>query len=246
MREVTGARRRKSVPAAGVALLATAGLVLAGCNNDGAGVEDAGSDVTGAAGASDTSGADDAGSAEPDPSAAGDAPAESSDGAPEPTPGAAPDQAPAPGVAAGDTGGADGAGEGDTADAPAAPGPEQLELADYVVPLNAQETMTCMFRESQEADGFDWGCQADNFDPDWEATRGGDANGIAYRTGGDPVLFGLLGNAAGINLGGTLDDGSVSDIGDRFSVDLTQPDAALITVDGVTTRVTDSSYDIVG
>ncbi len=229
MRDVTGTRRAKLLPAAGLAAVTAAGLFLAACDTDGAGVDEA-QDSGGAV----TADPDDAAlsgdmSSEQQPDGAGE-----KESAPQPTPGDAP------------------ADEGGPAPEPQAPSegqaPQQnrVELADYTVRLNAQDTMICMFRESQEADGFDWGCQAENFHAGWDATRGGDANGVAYRAGGDPELYALLGNVAGVNNAGGLDDGSVTSVGDRFVVDLTQPDAALITADGVTTRVTADSYDIVG
>lgn len=229
MCDVTGTRRAKLLPAAGLAAVTAAGLFLAACDTDGAGVDEA-QDSGGAV----TADPDDAAlsgdmSSEQQPDGAGE-----KESAPQPTPGDAP------------------ADEGGPAPEPQAPSegqaPQQnrVELADYTVPLNGQDTMICMFRESQEADGFDWGCQAENFHAGWDATRGGDANGVAYRAGGDPELYALLGNVAGVNNAGGLDDGSVTSVGDRFVVDLTQPDAALITADGVTTRVTADSYDIVG
>lgn len=233
MRDVTGTRRAKLLPAAGLAAVTAAGLFLAACDTDGAGVDEA-QDSGGAV----TADPDDAAlsgdmSSEQQPDGAGE-----KESAPQPTPGDAP------------------ADEGGPAPEPApephapsegqAPQQNRVELADYTVPLNAQDTMICMFRESQEADGFDWGCQAENFHAGWDATRGGDANGVAYRAGGDPELYALLGNVAGVNNAGGLDDGGVTSVGDRFVVDLTQPDAALITADGVTTRVTADSYDIVG
>ncbi len=233
MRDVTGTRRAKLLPAAGLAAVTAAGLFLAACDTDGAGVDEA-QDSGGAV----TADPDDAAlsgdmSSEQQPDGAGE-----KESAPQPTPGDAP------------------ADEGGPAPEPApepqapsegqAPQQNRVELADYTVPLNAQDTMICMFRESQEADGFDWGCQAENFHAGWDATRGGDANGVAYRAGGDPELYALLGNVAGVNNAGGLDDGSVTSVGDRFVVDLTQPDTALITADGVTTRVTADSYDIVG
>ncbi|WP_145941961.1 hypothetical protein [Corynebacterium glyciniphilum] len=233
VRDVTGTRRAKLLPAAGLAAVTAAGLFLAACDTDGAGVDEA-QDSGGAV----TADPDDAAlsgdmSSEQQPDGAGE-----KESAPQPTPGDAP------------------ADEGGPAPEPApepqapsegqAPQQNRVELADYTVPLNAQDTMICMFRESQEADGFDWGCQAENFHAGWDATRGGDANGVAYRAGGDPELYALLGNVAGVNNAGGLDDGSVTSVGDRFVVDLTQPDTALITADGVTTRVTADSYDIVG
>lgn len=122
---------------------------------------------------------------------------------------------------------------------------EQLPLGNYTVTLADGRDMVCMFRESQEEDGFDWGCQAD-FHTDWPATRGGDANGVAYRQGGDPELYALLGNAAtGDDISGELKPGSVTRIGDRFTVDLTEENAALITADGTTARLTQESYELV-
>lgn len=122
---------------------------------------------------------------------------------------------------------------------------EQLPLGNYTVTLADGRDMVCMFRESQEADGFDWGCQA-NFHTDWPATRGGDANGVAYRQGGDPELYALLGNAAtGDDISGELRPGSVTRIGDRFTVDLTEENTALITADGATARLTQESYELV-
>lgn len=219
------------MPAAGLALAAAAGLFLAACDNDGAGVEEAqgGGSV----------------SADPaDAALSGDMTSEQDAGeAPEPTPGAASTDGSAGAVA-------DGAPAPDpvpsSGDEQVATQQNRVELADYTVPLNGQDSMICMFRDSQEADGFDWGCQAENFHAGWEATRGGDANGVAYRVGGDPELYGLLGNAASPNQAGTLDEGAVTEVGDRFVVDTTQPDAALITADGVTARVTADSYEIVG
>lgn len=239
MRNVTGTRRGKTLPAAGLAVAAAAGLFLAACDNDGAGVEEAqggsvSADPADAALSGDMPSEQDAGDA--GDAAAGDAP--------EPTPGSASTDGSA------GTDGADGAPAPDpvpsSGDGQAGTQQSRLELADYTVPLNGQDSMVCMFRDSQEADGFDWGCQAENFHAGWQATRGGDANGVAYRVGGDPVLYGLLGNAASPSQAGALDDGSVTEIGNRFVVDTTQPDAALITTDGVTARVTADSYEIVG
>ncbi|MEJ6548832.1 hypothetical protein PQI66_04675 [Corynebacterium sp. USCH3] len=214
---------------AGLAAMTAAGVFLTACDNDGAGVDEAqGSsavtaDPADAALSGDMTGDADAGEGS----------------APQPTPGSepAPDGAPAPDPAPA---------PGPVEQKATAPQQNRVELADYTVPLNGQDSMICMFRESQEADGFDWGCQAENFHAGWDATRGGDANGVAYRAGGDPELYALLGNAAGINHAGGLEDGTVTSVGDRFVVDLTQPDAALITADGVTARVTTDSYEIVG
>lgn len=165
----------------------------------------------------------------------------SSSDTPSPTTGDAgdPEQAPAPSPAApAETDTAQEAQEG-TDDA------EQLPLGNYTVTLADGRDMVCMFRESQEEDGFDWGCQAD-FHTDWPATRGGDANGVAYRQGGDPELYALLGNAAtGDDISGGLEPGSVTRIGDRFTVDLTEENAALITADGTTARLTQESYELV-
>jgi hypothetical protein len=235
VRDVTGIRRGTFLPAAGLAVVTAAGLVLAGCSDDGAGIEEA--QDGGAAVSADP---DDAAVSATMSDEATEAPAaEPTDGAaPQPTPGAAPPE--------------DGAPVPEEPVAPkATPGgdvrpPNQVAMADYTVPLNGQDSMICMFRDNQETDGFDWGCQAENFHAGWDATRGGDANGVAYRAGGDPALYALLGNAAGINHAGGLEDGTVTRVGDRFVVDLTQPDAALITADGVTTRVTAESYEIVG
>ncbi|OLT51556.1 hypothetical protein BJF89_07650 [Corynebacterium sp. CNJ-954] len=233
VRDVTGTRRRKLLPAAGLAAVTAAGLFLTACDTDGAGVEEA--QGSGGAVTADPDDAAVSNSMTSEQGPAGDGEKES---APQPTPGAAPveDGGPAP----------DPAPEPQAPPEGTAPQQNHVELADYTVPLNGQDTMICMFRESQEADGFDWGCQAENFHAGWDATRGGDANGVAYRAGGDPELYALLGNVAGVNNAGGLEDGSVTSVGDRFVVDLTQPDAALITADGVTTRVTAGSYDIVG
>ncbi|MCJ7858476.1 hypothetical protein [Corynebacterium kalidii] len=235
VRDVTGIRRGAFLPAAGLAVVTAAGLVLAGCSDDGAGVDEA--QGSGAAVSADPGEA--AVSSTMSDQAAESSAAGPTDGdAPQPTPAGEPADEPA--------------GDGAPAPAPkATPGgdvapPNQVAMADYTVPLNGQDSMICMFRDSQETDGFDWGCQAENFHAGWDATRGGDANGVAYRAGGDPALYALLGNAAGINRAGALEDGAVTGVGDRFVVDLTQPDAALITADGVTTRVTADSYEIVG
>ena len=120
----------------------------------------------------------------------------------------------------------------------------QVELGDYTVTMGDGTSLTCMFRDSQEADGFDWGCQA-NVDTGWPATRGGDANGVAYRKGGDPELYALLGNAAGVNLVGELEPNTITRVGDRFVVDLTDDEAATITVDGVTARLTQKDYSLI-
>ncbi|HJC86119.1 MAG TPA: hypothetical protein H9751_11395 [Candidatus Corynebacterium faecigallinarum] len=119
----------------------------------------------------------------------------------------------------------------------------QVELGDYTVTMGDGTALTCMFREDQEADGFDWGCQA-NVETEWPATRGGDANGVAYRKGGDPELYALLGNAAGVDLVGELEPGTVTRVGDRFVVDLTEDGAALISADGVTARLTQQDYSL--
>ena len=119
----------------------------------------------------------------------------------------------------------------------------QVELGDYTVTMSDGTALTCMFREDQEADGFDWGCQA-NVETEWPATRGGDANGVAYRKGGDPELYALLGNAAGVDLVGELEPGTVTRVGDRFTVDLTEDGAALISADGVTARLTQQDYSL--
>jgi hypothetical protein len=241
VRDVTGIRRGAFLPAAGLAVVTAAGLVLAGCSDDGAGVDEAqgsGAAVSADPGeaavsstmsdqAAESSAAGPTDGDAPQPTPAGEPADEpAGDGAPAPAPPAAPAPKATPG--------------GDVAP------PNQVAMADYTVPLNGQDSMICMFRDNQETDGFDWGCQAENFHAGWDATRGGNANGVAYRAGGDPALYALLGNAAGINHAGALEDGTVTDVGDRFVVDLTQPDAALITADGVTTRVTADSYEIVG
>ncbi|MEY8567053.1 hypothetical protein AALF15_10855 [Corynebacteriaceae bacterium 7-707] len=235
VRDVTGTRRGRLLPTAGLAVVTAAGLLLAGCDDDGAGIDEA--QGGGAAVSADPDDAAVSGDMTPGPD--DDNEGDAQDGsAPQPTPGSVPADGGAP-----------------SPERPVAPksGPEagapqqnRVELADYTVPLNGQDTMVCMFRDSQEADGFDWGCQAENFHAGWDATRGGDANGVAYRAGGDPELYGLLGNAAGIDNAGGLESGTVTSVGDRFVVDLTQPDAALITADGVTARVTAQSYEIVG
>lgn len=125
-----------------------------------------------------------------------------------------------------------------------APEEKQVEFGDYTVTMGDGTSLTCMFRESQEEDGFDWGCQA-NVETEWPATRGGDANGVAYRKGGDPELYALLGNAAGVKLVGELEPGTVTRVGDRFVVDLVDDDAAAITVDGVTARLTQKDYSLI-
>lgn len=235
MRDVTAIRRRKFAPAAGLAVVTAAGLFLTACGGDDGGQTDAGV------------------SAHPDEAAVtGELPAvteteENTGDAPQPTPGSSPDQA---------TQATGGQPQPDPAPADRQQGPDQVPMADYTVALNGQNSMTCMFREGQEVDGFDWGCVADNFQSNWESTSPDDlaaagvceshANNVAYRAGGDPALIGFCGNPADANPGGALDDGSVSTVGDRFTVNLSQPDAALITADGVTARVTTDSYDIVG
>ncbi|MGO1949392.1 MAG: hypothetical protein ACTH1D_07135 [Mycobacteriaceae bacterium] len=223
MRRTRRANATLSVSAAAVAV--ALGVTLTGCgagSDDSGTVEDDHVNAAQSGSFTETPTEEDA----PDPTV-GDAPAEGS--LPEPSAPAPGGSAPAPGPA--------------PAPAPA-PEEQQLPLGDYTVNLSPDKQMVCGFREDQEADGYDWGCQA-NFHTVWPATEGGDANGVAYRQGGDPELYALLGNIAGLDIAGDLQPGSVTQIGGRFTVDLSEPDAALITADGTTTRVTQESYELV-
>lgn len=235
--------RLSAVASAGVLGVA---LLLAGCDTDGTGVEDAGSH------SHDDSHVDTALSSSlaqttPQPTTGASAGSDgSADGtgadAPQPTPPAAAPEAPEDatgGAAATTTTPGDGAaGEtGETGEKDAV----TVAFGSYAVPLG-DATLLCSFEEDPASAGYAWACEAPvHFG--WTATEGGEANAVAYRPDGDPKVYALLGNS-GVDPQSPLDAGTRTSVGGRYTVDTTAGDAVTVTdtVTGDTVRLAQGGY----
>lgn len=211
-------RRRLSVACAAAS---AAALLLAGCDSDGTGVEDAGSH--------DDSHTDTALSSELDKAP------NPTPGAPQPTPGA---PQPTPGATAQPP-----AGASDTPQATAPGDTTAVSYGNYLVPLGADgsATLTCSFNAAPADEGFAWACQAP-VHLGWQATDGGEANSVAYRPGAAPEVYALLGNS-GVTATDTLAAGTSTPVGDRYTVDTTGDGTTVTdTSTGVAVRMADGGY----
>jgi hypothetical protein len=88
-------------------------------------------------------------------------------------------------------------------------------------------TLLCDFVDEPEAGGYAWACEAPAH-LGWGATDGGEANAVAYRPGGDPEVYALLGNS-GISPTDRLPADGVTTVGERYTVDATAGDAVTVT-----------------
>jgi hypothetical protein len=190
-------RERRTVRLSAVAAVGVLGgaLLLGGCDNDGTGVEDAGSNDN-----------------HVDTALSSSTPAEARDdqSAPQPTEGQ--DVAPQPAPS--------------QSDATPAPAPATVAAGSYQVPMG-EYTLLCDFVDEPEAGGYAWACEAPAH-LGWGATDGGEANAVAYRPGGDPEVYALLGNS-GISPTDRLPADGVTTVGERYTVDATAGDAVTVT-----------------
>jgi hypothetical protein len=211
-------RRRLSVACAAAS---AAALLLAGCDSDGTGVEDAGSH--------DDSHTDTALSSELDKAP------NPTPGAPQPTPGA---PQPTPGATVQPP-----AGASDTPQSTAPGDATAVSYGNYLVPLGADgsATLTCSFNAAPADEGFAWACEAP-VHLGWQATDGGEANSVAYRPGAAPEVYALLGNS-GVTATDTLAAGTSTPVGDRYTVDTTGDGTTVTdTSTGVAVRMADGGY----
>ncbi|MCI1257133.1 MAG: hypothetical protein LKG15_10695 [Corynebacterium provencense] len=200
--------------AASVGVLGVTLALLTGCDSDGAGVVGAdGKDgdhtdtalstsLTQAAPQPTTGGSSTGGPATGTGAGTG---AEESDGSPHPTSGAA-----APSTT-------------QTGDAPAR---TTVSYGSYQVPLG-DDTLLCSFEQDPAQAGYAWACEAP-VHVNWQATDGGEANSVAYRPGADPEVYALLGNS-GISPQDSLAAGTVTGVGDLYTVDTTVADTVTVT-----------------
>lgn len=193
-------RERRTVRLSAVAAVGvlSGALLLGGCDSDGTGVEDAGNNDHVDTALSSSTPAD-----APDTQ---DAPV-----APQPTEGQ--DIAPQPTPSPEDSQG--------TAESSGT-----VAIGSYQVPLG-EHTLLCDFIGEPEVEGYAWACEAPAH-LGWGATDGGEANAVAYRPGGDPEVYALLGNS-GISPTESLPGGAVTTVGDRYTVDTTEGDAVTVT-----------------
>ncbi|AGP30450.1 hypothetical protein [Corynebacterium terpenotabidum] len=199
-------REHRTVRPSAAAVVLGAALLLTGCDSDGAGVEDAGSQgddhVDTALSSSVQQGA-------PQPTTAAGTAAGIAATAASPVP-----TAPAvPAVA-------------DGATVTTTTGASAVAAGTYQVPLG-DTTLLCDFAADPAATGYAWACEAPGH-LGWDATDGGEANAVAYRPGGSPEVYAVLGNS-GLTAGGSLSAGTVTTVGDRYQVDTTDADAVVIT-----------------
>lgn len=195
--------------AASTAVLGVA-LLLAGCDNDGTGVEDAG----GGDNHVDTAMSSSLGQAAPQPTEGTDVP--------HPTEGAGAAGQPESGQ-------------------PAQPTTATVAFGNYTVPMG-ENTLLCTFAENPGAEGYAWACEAPAH-LGWGATDGGEANAVAYRPGGDPEVYAVLGNS-GISASGALAAGAENSVGGRYTVDTTAADTVVVTdtTTGVAVRLGADGY----
>jgi hypothetical protein len=207
-------RARRSVPVA-VAAVSAAALLLAGCDTDGTGVEDAGSHHDD--GHTDTAMSGDLTTqAAPEPT----------HGSPQPTLDAPTTPAPV---------GSD----------PEQITATEVPYGNFLVPLGADASpdsqLTCSFNEDPAAAGFAWACEAP-VHLGWTATDGGEANSVAYRPGAEPEIYALLGNS-GVTASQALGAGLSVSVGDRYTVDTTGAGAVVTdNSTGVAVQMADGGY----
>lgn len=247
-------RERRTVRPSTVAVAGVLGaaLLLAGCDTDGTGVADAGShdgshvdtalstSLEQTAPQPTTGAAQGPGQASP----AADGDVSTDPDTPRPTsPAARPDRTdPGSGAGAVDPAtGAPGTGPSTSPSAPAGPATASVAFGSYGVGLGG-DTLLCSFEEDPAEAGYAWACEAP-VHYGWAATDGGEANTVAYRPGGDPEVYALLGNS-GITPESVIDAGTQVSVGDRYTVDATAPDAVTVTdtTTGATVRLGTDGY----
>ncbi len=195
-------RERRTVRLSAVAAVGVLGgaLLLGGCDNDGTGVEDAGSN---------DNHVDTVFSSSTDQSAP--QPTEGQDVAPRPTP--APEIRETP---------------------ESTPPVTSVAVGGYRVPMG-EHTLLCDFVDDPASEGYAWACEVPAH-LGWDATDGGEANAVAYRPGADPEVYALLGNS-GISPSDALPAGTVTTVGERYTVDTVTDNTA-----GASVQLTGQGY----
>ncbi|MDN6814025.1 MAG: hypothetical protein L0L92_06640, partial [Corynebacterium variabile] len=116
-----------------------------------------------------------------------------------------------------------------------------VAAGSYQVPMG-EYTLLCDFVDQPETEGYAWACEAPAH-LGWGATDGGEANAVAYRPGGDPEVYALLGNS-GISPADRLPADEVTNVGERYTVDATAGDSLTVTDNstGAAVQLTTDGY----